>query len=172
MPQPQQRPATAGEIVKAVKAYLIAKNLASKDQVLLVARDSREIPKFRPPKTIWLRPRGIRPDQPQFDGSGRFAFVVSRVLDVEVAVRLVTDTTDTDEQWLTADSGLFGLEEDVLNILQGWTPTDPQGNALLVKPMVLLSETDPLKGPGLPLWGDVVLSFLITYQTAIDRGTP
>lgn len=152
------------DILAAVKAKLVADEVAPDNKILWVAR-KRDVPRFTGDQDLLLCPRGFRANQETVSGAGRAATEVSRFLDVYVRVRLALDAADSDEQWLLHTSkGYFNYENAVIASLQMFLPLDGDGNGLTVQPLRVMDASDPQKGNDDPLWGDAVLSFELVYD--------
>jgi len=157
----QQRTATFQEILRAVKARLVACGFAS-NQIAFLAQN--QTPQMIGDIAIYLRPRGLRAEREQFRGGGRYAKVVVRILEVIVQVENASDESGNDEAYLTSDTrSTFAYEDLVLDALEGEVMFDTNGNALTSTTLELVSDTDPSKDRA-PIMGDVSMAFEIKYR--------
>lgn len=152
------------DIVTALQTRLIAAAVVPASNITIIAE--QQAPSFRRPYALYLRARGMNPDNSYYRGGGRREMVVSRIVDVVLQLRDASDSSDTDLFFLTKEkSGLFDLEESTANaLLEPWFPIAPNGTAMVVRPLQLLRSDDPRRTANRPIFGDSFLSFDLTYQ--------
>lgn len=152
-----------------LKARVVAKTAIPANRVLVLGR-RQKTPTFNSPSDILLRSTPPVPLPEWQSGSGRIASVIRRVLTATLRVRSTLDRSDRDELWLTGASGMYALEDSLMNALEMYIPADASGNFLVYEPLRLVptneeenrSETDPA-------WGQSVLSFSVFYASDLDQ---
>lgn len=157
-------------ILQAVQTQLAKVTGLPTTRVLLVAR--RASPKFQGDSDILVRPgRFISPPEER-TAAGYVELIIRRLLIVQPRVRRLADMPDRDDIFLTdAALGYFTLEENIVNALSNFEPTDASGNVLTFGTIQLRSgaevqkETED-KAPG---WGFGGLEFEIPYFLNVSQ---
>ncbi len=142
-------------------------------RIHIVAGDA-DVPYRTGDHDIVLRVQGEQPDARTIDGGGRQVNRRTRDFDIEVRTRMVLDPVDEDLQRLTTLSGgHLLLEDDVVDCLEDFFPTDENGNSLVVQGLVSGRWTKPLRDKSNPQWVTSTLDVECLIDRALDlaRGT-
>jgi hypothetical protein len=160
---PQVLASSAATIVPVVKAMIVAATGIDSSSVKVCRR--KKIPPFGGGPDILLRLSSPRPLPEWFSGSGRYAHVIYRVLEVVPRVRLQVDMSDRDDTWLLdSTKGLIPLEDVIVNALQGQFPVDGNGNHLTIQGMILVEGERPEDNGPDPAWGQSTIPFGLFYE--------
>lgn len=170
MTDPIVRRSRVRTILLAVKAWLVEQEVADESRILIVARDSRDVPHFQGDQDIVLRPGRLQ-SLGYEEGSGRYDKRVKRRLEATIRTRLELDEADSDEQWLTREDAHTDLEEDVVAALELFPVEEADGDLLLVEPMRLISGDVPGKRASAKGWGESTLVFEMVYALPLDEIT-
>ena len=108
-----------------------------------------------------LRPGGARVEGEWADSEGRLATAVSRELIVEPYIRLAQDTVSSNDKLAQV---LLGYEDDIVNLLQIFEPTDS------LEPFhwlgVAAEETQQTASPG---WAWDSMRFSVKFLQLVDQ---
>lgn len=160
--------ASIRDILTAIKAELVLREVLGEDAIHFVARDY--VPHFVADKDLLLRPGRVTSSEPWNTGAGRAATALKRYLHCICRTRLALDESDRDEKWLQDEAfGHWILEESVLDALQDFLPEDADENVLLIEPMRVVDADAPDKDRKEPLlWGESTVTFEVFYAADID----
>jgi hypothetical protein len=156
------------DIAPLITTRLAAATSINRERIFWIAR-LNPVPHFTGQADILLRPRRKLALQDNVDGGGKWDTRVTRILDVIPRVQYAVDPAASDYEWLFASGGYITLEEEIVDALQMFMPTDSTGNILVAEPMRLVTADDPLKEAGNEVvWGSGVLGFEMVYTMDLD----
>ncbi len=156
-----------GEILLAIKAQIVARAVVPPSMVQLTIADSP--PSTKAEKLVYLRPRRFMAGQDEVRSAGRLDTRVMRQIDVYLRSRVSLDPINGDEIWLTdLNRGFFGLENDILNALQDFLPTDSDGNNLTCYDIRLLSGSEADKDAQAKGWGRASATYEVVHMPPLS----
>lgn len=159
-------------ILTAVETQLITVTGFPNERINNSTEDG-ESAHFQGDQDIVMRTGNLTPVGPDIDSKGRLAIRIVRQLQVIPRTSIAVDTHGLTDAWLTDPSfGHLQLEEAIFNALQGFEPSDANGNWLVTEPMRLVPSQPPIR-PAPPdlkpaVWGSSTLTFEITYLMALN----
>lgn len=144
MPELTTRRASVRETVLLLRARLAAGLGWDEERIIITAAEPDDTPHHQADQDILLRLEGERPEA-SIDGGGRYVNLRTRNIAVWARSRLFLDTRDSDLARLTHTSlGHVALEDDIVDVLEGWLPVDDDGNATST-PVILGTFSRPEK---------------------------
>lgn len=155
-------------VLQAVKAWLVAQEVATADRIKLVARPFAEVQHTMGDADLVLRPGRFVPTGNE-TGAGRYDTRIRRLLEVAVRSRLESDEVDSDQLWLLQDAAHLALEEAVIAALQIFPPEDADSNILLAEPMRLADGAAAERRKDKRGWGQSVLTFEMVYVLPLEE---
>lgn len=161
--------ASFADILIALKTK-IAEVVTDTNAIIPVAR--RQLPNLVGNRDILLRVRSFTIKDSTVNAAGRHAMWITRPVDIVIRQRNYLDVSLQDYQFLVHETlGILSTEEDLIDNLELWHPTDGDGNFLLVEPARIVSGDDPVR-EGVsadPHWGSVTIRLEITYEQTLDQ---
>lgn len=161
------------EIANAIKQCLVDEDVQVSNRIKFVARGAG-VPKFQGESDILIRIGGFTSVGETVAAAGRVCTMLDRLIHVICRSRLALDQADRDDTWLLNSSrGHFVIEEQVLDALHIFWPTDSSDNDLTTQPIRVntSSQADKEASAGLRNrhWGYSAISYDVQYLPPLNQ---
>lgn len=161
------RRASIGEIVLALRTYLVSETGLDDSRVVVTALPRESVPRLAAAQDLLIRVLGETPDTPVIDGAGRHDNRRHRTLEVTPRTRVSLDRLDQDLVRLTDESlGHLALEDMVADALELYHLED--GPDVMAAPLRVMQLTAPERLQTDKHWIASSFTVALTYRRDMD----